>query len=119
MQNAKAPIFFYGKTDGDILASDKEKPRREAERTMTYVSIHDEGFDAVSRKIAPSGQVDAEEIAKEALILQKLRAPNGNATGAVLKMGEGELEGLLEILFEPGDAGGAAGEEDAFAEDLG
>ena len=27
----------------------KEKPRREAERTMTYVSIHDGGFDTVIR----------------------------------------------------------------------
>ena len=27
----------------------RKSPRREAERTMTYVSIHDGGFDAVSR----------------------------------------------------------------------
>ncbi len=31
----------------------KEKPRREAERTMTYVSIHDGDFDTVIRQSAP------------------------------------------------------------------
>ena len=34
-------------------------------------------------------------------------------------MSEGELEGLFEVFFEPGDTGGTACEEDAFAEDLG
>ena len=40
--------------DGDISMKNKENPRREAERTETYVSIHDGGFDAVVREIAPS-----------------------------------------------------------------
>ena len=34
----------------------RKSPRREAERTMAYVSIHDGGFDAVSREIAPSAK---------------------------------------------------------------
>ena len=50
MQNTKAPLF----ADGDILASDKEKPPSGGGAYTEYVSIHDGGFDAVSRKIAPS-----------------------------------------------------------------
>ena len=40
--------------DGDILASDKEKPPSGGGAYTEYVRIHDGGFDAVSRKIAPS-----------------------------------------------------------------
>ena len=66
-------------------------------------------FDAVMRQMRVSVEFDAEKIAQKPPIIQKLRAADGYAGRTVVKEGERELKGLLEILFEPGDAGGTAG----------